>query len=311
MTHLPRISAFAALAVAGSTLAVSPAAAQSTSYAGAGSYAFSKSAAILDGAPSALEAIMAQQSGARAPARPAIQPASYARPLATPAALWSRPAVSPGVSNGRPDVFGTVALRVGHTPLDKRWRHVETAGIGGSAARYAESLSGESAARRLEAVNAYVNHRVRFTDDYVQYGRADVWSAANDTLSRGRGDCEDYAIAKLEMLRRAGLSDRDLYLTIVKDLVRREDHAVLVVRAAGHMYVLDNGTDRLLDSESVSDYRPILTFTSEGTWTHGYRVQQAPVRIASNEALPLPAANESDQRSRSASLLAFNTGFSK
>ena len=35
---------------------------------------------------------------------------------------------------------------------------------------------------------------------------------------------------------------------IVKDLVRRADHAVLVVRAGGHMYVLDNGTDRLLDA---------------------------------------------------------------
>ena len=59
---------------------------------------------------------------------------------------------------------------------------------------------------------------------------------------------------------------------IAKDLVRRADHAVLVVRAGGHMFVLDNGTDRLLDSESVSDYRPVLTFAANGAWTHGYRV---------------------------------------
>ena len=31
----------------------------------------------------------------------------------------------PGVANGRPDVFGTVALRVGRTPLDARWHKVE------------------------------------------------------------------------------------------------------------------------------------------------------------------------------------------
>lgn len=311
MTLLARTSAFALLAIAGSAATISPAAAQAVSLVTAGSYSFSKSEAILEGAPSALEAIMAQQNGYPAPARPTIQPASFSRPPATAAVFWSRPAVSPGVANGRPDVFGTVALRVGRTPLDKRWRHVEQAGLSGTPARYAESLSGESTVRRLEAVNAYVNHRVRFTDDYVQYGRADVWAAANDTLARGRGDCEDYAIAKLEMLRHAGLSERDLYLTIVKDLVRREDHAVLVVRASGHMYVLDNGTDRLLDSESVSDYRPILTFTADGTWTHGYRVRPTPVNIASNEALPLPAADETDQRSRSASLLAFNTGLSR
>jgi predicted transglutaminase-like cysteine proteinase len=158
-----------------------------------------------------------------------------------------------------------------------------------------------------------VNRRVRFTDDQRQFGRADVWSAANDTLQRGRGDCEDYAIAKLQMLRRAGISDRDLYLVIVRDLVRRADHAVLVVRAAGHMYVLDNGTDDILDSETVSDYRPVLTFAATGAWTHGYRVRSAPMVIASGEidstGPVIPAAD--GQRSRSASLLAFNTGFSR
>ena len=118
------------------------------------------------------------------------------------------------------------------------------------------------------------------------------------------------------MARRAGFADRDLYLVVLRDLVRRADHAVLVVRAAGHMYVLDNGTDELLDSESVRDYRPILTFAAGATFTHGYRVHQAPVNIASAEEKPLtPAADTSaeadDQRSRNASLLAFNTGLSK
>ena len=47
------------------------------------------------------------------------------------------------------------------------------------------------------------------------------------------------------------------------------------------MYVLDNGTDRLLDSESISDYRPVLTFAATGSWTHGYRVKAAPMNIAS------------------------------
>ena len=114
------------------------------------------------------------------------------------------------------------------------------------------------------------------------------------------------------MLRRAGISDRDLYLVIVKDLVRRADHAVLVVRASGHMYVLDNGTDRLLDSESISDYRPVLTFAATGSWTHGYRVQIGSDEYCQCQRRPPsspPAADAADQRSRSASLLAFNTGF--
>jgi predicted transglutaminase-like cysteine proteinase len=272
----------------------------------------SKTEAILGG-PSALDALKAQQSGTPVTAAPLLRPASlsYARPQVVPAILRARPAISPGVSNGRPDIFGSVALRIGHTRLDARWHRVEHAPVGGSAGRYAGSLRGASAVERLQAVNRYVNHRVRFVDDSVQYGRADVWAPASQTLARGRGDCEDFAIAKLQMLRRAGIPDRDLYLVIVKDLARRSDHAVLVVRAAGHMYVLDNGTDRLLESESVSDYRPIITFAAAGSWTHGYRVDR-PIEIATAEdSAPEPAADAADQRSRSASLLAFNTGLSK
>ena len=299
---------FAVLAGAAAVAALSsPAAAQS----------LSKTEAILGG-PSALEALLAQQSGTAVPVRPTLQPASltYSRPQVISAVLRDRPAVSPGVDNGRPDIFGSVALRVGRTPLDARWRRVAHSGVGGSAAVFAASLRDKDSVERLEAVNWYVNKRVRFTDDDRQYGHGDVWASANETLSRGRGDCEDYAIAKLQMLRRAGIADRDLYLVVVKDLVRRADHAILVVRAGGHMYVLDNGTDRLLDTESIQDYRPVITFAAMGaTWTHGYRVQHAPVNIASAQEALNPAADTAapaeDQRSRNASLRAFNTGLSK
>ena len=274
---------FASLAGAAAAVAFqAPAAAQS----------MSKTEAILGG-PSALDALKAQQSGMPLPAREMLRPASlsYARPTVVPAVL--RPAVSPGVVNGRPDIFGSVALRVGRTPLDGRWHRVEHAAVGGSAATFAAGLRGKDPFERLEAVNWYVNKRVQFADDDQRFGRADVWSTANETLGRGRGDCEDYAIAKLAMARRAGIADKDLYLVVVKDLVRRVDHAILVVRAAGHMYVLDNGTDRLLDSESIADYRPILTFAMNATFTHGYRVHQpAPVNLATVADGELtPAAN--------------------
>ena len=106
---------------------------------------------------------------------------------------------------------------------------------------------------------------------------------ASDTLARGRGDCEDYALAKMAMLRRAGFADKDLYMVVLKDLVRRADHAVLVVRSEGRFLVLDNGTDRLLDSAQIDDYRPILTFTAGQRFTHGYRrnAVTAPMVLAS------------------------------
>src|SRR3954447_9815911 len=123
---LPKALAFVAL-----SLASTPALAQSVTQAAAGSLTWAKSDAILGGAPSALQAILDRQSGIATPARVALQPASYSRPSVS-AAIPVGP--SPGVWNGRPDLFGSVALRVDHTPLDGRWQRVEHAGLGGSAA---------------------------------------------------------------------------------------------------------------------------------------------------------------------------------
>jgi predicted transglutaminase-like cysteine proteinase len=307
------------LLASGLALALIPGSASAQAWSpGPASGNYSKSEAIL-GAPSALDAILAQQKAPQLAAFPRLQlkavsaPAYgaifYVSPIAVP-----KPTVSAGVESGRPDLFGTVALRVNHTPLDAKWQAANRTGVGAEAARFVDRLKSESPFERLEAINWYVNRRVRFVDDSRQFGRPDVWSAASDTLRRRRGDCEDYAIAKLQMLRRAGLSGRDLYLVIVKDLVRRSDHAVLVARAAGHMYVLDNGTDEVLDSETISDYRPILSFSAAGEWTHGYRINPPPAEIAAaagNPALVAASSPTLPQRSRSASLLAFNIGFNK
>ncbi|MFL6854027.1 MAG: hypothetical protein ACJ8D3_01055, partial [Sphingomicrobium sp.] len=77
-------------------------------------------------------------------------------------------------------------------------------------------------------------------------------------------------------------ADNDLYLVVLKDLSRRADHAVLVVRANGRFLVLDNGTDRIVDSSDVHDYKPMLTFTMGHAYTHGYRRDVAPMTYASN-----------------------------
>ena len=240
----------------------------------------SKSEAILGGAPSALVAINAQQSGQPVAAfRQAVAPSS-------PGNFYRRAVVSTGrqpVSADRPDIFNSVALSIGRSPLDARWNQIAGAGVNGPAAAFASSLRGQDIFAKLEAANSYVNARVRFVDDRVQFGTVDRWMAASETLARGRGDCEDFAIAKRALLKAAGVPDRDLYLVVLKDLTRRADHAVLVVRANGRFLVLDNGTDRIVDSSDVSDYKPVLTFTAGHTYTHGYRREMPPVIYASNE----------------------------
>ena len=240
----------------------------------------SKSDAILGGAPSALAAINAQQSGQPVAAfLQAVAPSSSGSFYRRAVVNYERQPVSAD----RPDIFNSVALSIGRSPLDSRWNQISRADVSGAGAGFAASLRGKDVIAKLEAVNSYVNARVRYTEDRVQFGIADRWMAASETLARGRGDCEDYAIAKRAMLRAAGVPDRDLYLVVLKDLTRRADHAVLVVRAAGRFLVLDNGTNRIVDSSDVSDYRPVMTFTAGHTYTHGYRRGLPPVIYASNE----------------------------
>ena len=234
----------------------------------------SKTEAILGGAPSALAAITAQQEG-----QPVLRPAALSNTYRPAVANFVRPAVS----TDRPDVFNSVALSINRSPLDARWRGVSGAGVGGNAGAFAASLRSQGIISKLEAVNSYVNARVRFVDDRVQFGTADRWMAPSETLTRGRGDCEDFALAKRAMLRAAGVPERDLYLVVLKDLSRRADHAVLVVRAAGRFLVLDNGTDRIVDSSDIQDYKPMLTFAANGrAFTHGYRRDVPPITYASN-----------------------------
>ena len=243
-----------------------------------------KSDAIL-GAPSQLAAIMAAQSAGFSAALATPRPASFtaARPTLFTAPL--RNGATIGASPTRPDVFNSVALPISRSPLDDRWTRVADARVGGRAATFVAGLAARDERSRIEAVNTYVNARIAFTSDSRLFGVADRWSSANDTLARGRGDCEDFALAKLAMLRRAGFADRNLYFVLLKDVARRADHAVLVVRSEGRFLVLDNGTDRVRDSSELVDYKPVLTFTAGQRFTHGYRRSLGPpVVLASNSA---------------------------
>lgn len=244
-------------------------------------FSANKTAAIL-GSQSKLAAIMAQQSGQPLPQT--IAPAGYGSSVLRA----DLPIYRPAISSDRPDVFGSVALPIQRTSLERRWRQVASGRVGAAPGTFAAALQSHSPIERLEAVNRYVNARVTFIDDIRQYGADDRWVPAAETLRRGRGDCEDYAIAKLQMLRRAGFADRDLYLVIVRDVLRRADHAVLVARAEGRLLVLDTGTDRLADTYDLPNYRPIVTFSGNSAWAHGYRRDPAPPMVIAANQVPTP-----------------------
>lgn len=251
--------------------------------AGAGIAAFD--AGVFGGAGRAAPVDISMKPVANSAAAPEarLQPAIYARPPAAPSSLLERAPSLPRVGQGgSPDLFGSVALAAGHTPEDAKWRRVADyvpAGAGPWSAVLAQARH-QSSREQLGTVNAWVNHAIAYAPDVANYGVADYWGTARESLARGRGDCKDYAITKMELLRALGVPSDDLYLVLVKDLVRRQDHAVLAVRLEGRFVVLDSGFDGVMDADDVRDYRPILTYSGARTWVHGYR-RTANVMVAS------------------------------
>jgi predicted transglutaminase-like cysteine proteinase len=98
----------------------------------------------------------------------------------------------------------------------------------------------------------------------VQHGVADVWSAPLSTFTSGRGDCEDYAIAKYVALREAGVAAEDLRILLVRDVVINEDHAVLAAHQSGHWLILDNRNMRLIEDNDIKHYMSLFAIDQSG-----------------------------------------------
>lgn len=179
----------------------------------------------------------------------------------------------------KPDIFGSVALAVSRTPLDSKWQRA-AGGALSPRGRLWRGLIGDARKldtdARIDLVNQWVNRRVRFADDSARFAVGDRWASAAETLRAGIGDCEDYAIAKMKLLEAAGVNRDDMFLVIAKDLVRRADHALLVVRNGTRLVVLDNVTDRIVDAAPAQDYRPVMSYSAGKAWIHGYESEAAP-----------------------------------
>jgi predicted transglutaminase-like cysteine proteinase len=118
--------------------------------------------------------------------------------------------------------------------------------------------------QRLEVANHLLNGAIRYTSDTVQHGSPDVWSSPLATLATGRGDCEDYAIAKYAALREAGVAARDLKLMLVIDRSVNEAHAVLTVRHEQNWLVLDNRRAYIATDREIGYFTPLFAIDHEG-----------------------------------------------
>ncbi len=117
---------------------------------------------------------------------------------------------------------------------------------------------------RVGTINRAVNMAIRPVSDEAQWGVPDRWSAPLATFASGRGDCEDYAIAKYVALREAGVAENAVRLVIVRDLGSGEDHAVVAAYVDDKWIVLDNRRLALIEAGEMPRVRPLFVFDSDG-----------------------------------------------
>ena len=117
---------------------------------------------------------------------------------------------------------------------------------------------------RIGVINRAINLAIRPMTDLAQWGVVDRWTAPLATLASGRGDCEDYAIAKYVALREAGVAENDVRLVIVRDLASGEDHAVVAARADERWIVLDNRRLTFVEDAAMPHVLPLFAFDQDG-----------------------------------------------
>ncbi len=141
-----------------------------------------------------------------------------------------------------------------------------------------EQISGlrqASVEEQIRRVNEFVNRRVLFGTDADIWGQKEYWATPLETLGRGAGDCEDYAIAKYISLRLLGVGNDKLRMTYVKARIGgprssiTEAHMVLgyYPSADAEPYILDNLIGDIRQASERPDLTPVFGFNSEGIWT--------------------------------------------
>jgi predicted transglutaminase-like cysteine proteinase len=136
-----------------------------------------------------------------------------------------------------------------------------------------KSVVGQEEAQQLRAVNDFFNRRIRYAEDIDTWGEVDYWASPIETLSKGAGDCEDFAIAKYFTLVALGMPDAKLRMVYVRANIAGSPggpvpHMVLAyyARPDAEPLVLDNLEPRIEPAGARPDLSPVFSFNADGLW---------------------------------------------
>lgn len=160
----------------------------------------------------------------------------------------------------------------GPTPKFNAWRAL----IG--------TISGMQDSDRLKRVNDFFNRQVRFAEDIDNWLQPDYWATPMESIGKGAGDCEDYAIAKYFTLREAGIPTAKLRLIYVRASsgtaggAPSQAHMVLAYYAQpdAEPMVMDNLVGDIKPASRRPDLVPVFSFNSEGVFAGAAGAAGAP-----------------------------------
>ena len=128
--------------------------------------------------------------------------------------------------------------------------------------------------QQILIVNDFFARNLRYQTDILLWKQNDYWATPLETLGRGLGDCEDYAIAKYISLRALGVSDDKLRLIYVKAKIagtnKTQAHMVLGYFATPNAQplILDSLITKVLPAAKRVDLSPVFSFNSQGLWAN-------------------------------------------
>ncbi|WP_378945402.1 transglutaminase-like cysteine peptidase [Mesorhizobium sp. ANAO-SY3R2] len=181
-----------------------------------------------------------------------------------------------------PGVFGSVAIPMRNFPVAGRWAAVygelgacsgaADCGKNGSAlAELTGSARDKKFLDKLDAVNRTVNRLITYRKDEAVYGNLDYWAKPAEILTRGVGDCEDFAILKMAALIEVGIPAQSMSLVVLQDRSRNVFHAVLSVATQSGTFILDNLSNTVARDGAYRSYVPLYSFSTDRAWIHGAR----------------------------------------
>lgn len=127
---------------------------------------------------------------------------------------------------------------------------------------------------KLKRVNDFFNRRIAFDDDMSVWGQSDYWATPIEVIGQGRGDCEDYSIAKYYSLLELGIPINKLRLVYVKAAQTSLGTTIQIAHMVLAYYptptadpiILDNLNTNLVPASKRGDLLPIFSFNSAGLW---------------------------------------------